>query len=393
MRKWAEFFIVGVACLWPGPEAWAGGHPNPAAPKWTIDLKQKFDFQAFDRPISFRWTLHQDVVFLSPERLLVYQVNRSRTLAPLAPRDASGGGGNFILDMRILSARDGHEIKSLRLTTNADSTKVIATREGRFLVRTGEILYLYSSDFEQIAAKPLPLRHQVAEEGWQIDASPSGTEVALLHQEVFKRDPMSPVSAVERASVDVEILKEENLQTVRNFSLPWFIASWSAGEHVLITSQPWPGADPATFGLLDYDGNWSPLLFAWYSPSQPCAYRAAALDLRFYVTYGCGTLSVFPQNGRTVFNLKNGKEYVGSVKGSGSNLAIQLEKRFTRVDNAANIAIPVVKPLRIDVYEMKNHRPMLSAPVHGERAYYALTAQGSLAVVDGTLLAFYQPGP
>jgi hypothetical protein len=81
------------------------------------------------------------------------------------------------------------------------------------------------------------------------------------------------------------------------------------------------------------------------------------------------------------------------VKGSGSNLAIQMEKQSTRMDNAANVPIRVVKPLRIDVYEVKNHRPMLSAPLHGERAYYALTAQGALAVVDGTSLAFYQPGP
>ena len=389
MKKRALIFVPGVLGLWSGLGA-AAGAAHSAEPRWRIDLKDKFEFQPFDRPISFRWTLHQDVVFLSPEKLLVYQVNRSHTLARLGPRDPSGGGGNFVLEMRVLSTQDGHEIKSLRLITNADFTKVIATREGRFLVRTGDILYLYSADFERIASRQLPLRRQVQEEAWQVDVSPSGTEVALVHQEIFKRDPMSPRSVVERASADVEILKEENLEAIKSFSLPWFLASWTAGEHMLITSNPVPESDPASFGLLDYNGNWSPLLFAWYSPSQPCAYQATPIGVRFFVTYGCGTLSVFPQNGQTVFNLKNHRDFVGSVKGSGTNLAVQMEKRFTKMDNAANLPIHMVKPLRIDVYELKNRRPVLSAPLHGDRAYYALTAQGALAVVDGTSLAFYQ---
>jgi hypothetical protein len=391
MKRLAELFVFGLVLA--TTAVFADGHSNPAEPRWKIDLKDKFSFEAFDRPITFRWTLHQDVVFLPPDKLLVYQVNRSRTLARLAPRDASGGGGNFILGMRILSIQDGHEIKALRLITNADSSKVIATREGRFLVRTGDILYLYSANFERLAARALPMHRQVQEEGWQLDVSPSGTEVALVHQEIFKRDQMSPVSAVEKASADIEILNEKNLQTIKSFSLPWLLASWSAGEHVLITSRPAPYADPTAYGLLDYDGNWSPLLFAWYSPSQPCAYQASPLGARLFVTYGCGMLSVFPQNGLTIFRLKNGHEYVGSVKGNGDNLAIELEKHFTRMDNAANVSIHMAKPLHIDVYEVQKHRPVLSAPVHADRTYYTLTSQGALAVVDGTSLAFYQAGP
>src|SRR5262249_44836002 len=141
-----------------------------------------FNFEAFDRSISFRWTMHQDVVFLSPDKVLVYQVNRSRKPVALGPRDASGGGGNFILDMRILSTVDGHEIKAISMTTNADSTKVMATRDGRFVVRTGDILYLFSADFKKLAYKQLPLQKKVAEEAWQIGVSPSGREVTVVHQ-------------------------------------------------------------------------------------------------------------------------------------------------------------------------------------------------------------------
>lgn len=373
--------------------AFGRGNPNRTEPSWRIDLKDKFDFESFDRDISFRWTMHQDVVFLSPDKVLVYQVNRSQKPVALAPRDASGGGGNFILEMRILSTVDGHEIKAISMTTNADSTKVMATRNGRFVVRTGEILYLYSADFQRIASKPLPFQKKVAEEAWQIGVSPSGKEVTVVHQQILQRDWKSPTSDIVKASADVEIMNEENLQTISKFSLPWILTSWSSGEHVLVSSKPWPSDNGTTFGLMDYRGNWSPLLFAWYSPSQPCAYQASALDTRLFVTYGCGTLSVFPQNGRTVFSLKSpSKEYVGSVRASGNDLAVQVDRHLVRMDNAGNIPIRVAKPLRIDVYDTRNHKAVLSAPVHGERVYYALSAQGTLAVVDGTSLVLYQTG-
>ena len=130
MKAWIR--ILALLCLC---SACAGA--QSAQPKWKIDLLERYGFQAFDRTINFRWTLHQGVLFISPERVLVYQVNRSRGAAKLAARDASGGSGNFILEIKILNAKDGSEIKSLQFPTNADSSKVLATRDGNFIVRTG----------------------------------------------------------------------------------------------------------------------------------------------------------------------------------------------------------------------------------------------------------------
>jgi len=388
MKLISKWLVVVLLCV--GTIS-AVDHRAPATRKWTIDLKNKFDFQPFDRPITFRWTLHQDVVFLPPDKIIVYQVNRARGPVTLRPRDASGGGGNFVLDIRILSTADGHELAAMHLTTSADSSKVMATRNGRFLVRTGEILYLYSANFELIASKPIPLSRQVQEEDWQVDVSPSGGKIALVHQQIFKRNHLSPTSEVKWAAADVEILREEDLQVIKSFALPWFLASWSAGEDALISSRPVPGAEPATYGLLDFNGVWSPLLFAWYSPSQPCAYHAGAVDVRLFVTYGCGTLSVFPQNGQVVFSLKSSsKEFVGSVKGNSNNLAVVMDRHISKMDNAANLVIQTVKPLRIDVYDVKSHKGVFSAPVSADRIYYALSAQGAVAAVDGTSLTLYQ---
>ena len=161
----------------------------------------------------------------------------------------------------------------------------------------------------------------------------------------------------------------------------------------MISSRPAFDAEPNTFGLLDFNGIWSPLLFAWYSPSQPCAVHAGAVDPRLFVTYGCGTVSVFPQNGQVVFSLKHSsKEFVGSVKGSGNNLAIVIDKHQNKMDNAANLVIQTAKPLRIDVYDVNSHKGILSAPVSGDRVYYAVSSQGAVAAVDGTSLTLYQPG-
>src|SRR5262249_38171579 len=354
----------------------------------------KSEFQAFDRTIKYPWSLHQDVVFLSPDNVLVYQVNRSRAAVKLGPRDASGGSGNFVLEIRILSALDGREIKALHLPTNAASTKVMATREGRFLVRTGEILYLYSANFEPIVSKALPLLRQVQEEEWQVDVSPSGAEVALVHQQIFKRNQLSPGSDVEKARTDVEVLNEDTLSVMAKFTLPWFLeSSWSMGEHALVSPKPAPAANPAVFGLLDFHGNWSPLSFASYASNDFCAHMAIALDIRRFATYGCSTLSVSPQNGAPVFVVKSApREYLGSVKASGSMLALELERHLVKTDNAANVPIRVVRPLRIDVYDSNDRHAVLSVPAHGDRVYYAVSAQGALAVVDGTSLALYRPG-
>ena len=390
MKVAAKWIAVLLLCATVGS---AVDHRWPTTRRWTIDIKDKFDFQPFDRPITFRWTLHEDVVFLPPDKIILYQVNRAHGPVRLQRRDVSGGGGNFILEIRILSIADGRELAAIHLTTSADSSKVMATRDGRFIVRTGEILYLYSRNFEIIASKPLRLRREVQEEDWQVDVSPSGAKIALVHQQIFKRNHLSPTSEVKWAAADVEILREDDLQTIKSFTLPWFLASWSAAEDALISSRPAFDADSTTFGLLDFNGIWSPLLFAWYSPSQPCAVRAGAVDPRLFVTYGCGTVSVFPQNGQVVFTLKSSsKEYVGSVKGNSNTLAVVVDKHERKMDNAANLVIQIVKPLRIEVYDFKNHKGILSAPVNGDRVYYAVSSQGAVAAVDGTSLTLYQPG-
>lgn len=386
MKTWIKAMTLLSLC-WP-----ACVSAESAQPKWTVDLRQRYEFQAFDRTINFRWTLHQGVIFISPERVLVYQVNRSRGPAKLAARDASGGSGNFILEIRVLNALDGSEVKSLELPTNAEFSKVIATRDGRFIVRTGDILYLYSSDFARLASHALPLKRVTQEEGWQIGVSPSGDEVELVHQQIFKRDALSAASTVQKAQADVEVLSADNLAMIKSFSMPVFLAAWYAADHSLLSSSPTTWAPAATFGLLAFDGQWSPLMPDWSSAEHPCAYQAVALEHQLFAAFGCGNLSVFPRTGEKLFSLKTGtKEFVGSVLGGGDYLAIQWERHFVQHDTSANIPIAMAQPLRLDLYGLRSSHPLLSVGLHHGNIYYAVSENGALAVVDGTSLEFFSP--
>ncbi len=385
MKTWIKALALFCLCS-------ACAFAQSAQPKWKIDLTERYGFQAFDRTINFRWTLHQGVLFISPERLLVYQVNRSREKTRLAPRDASGGSGNFILEFKILNAADGSEIKSLQLPTNAEFSKVIATRDGRFIVRTGDILYLYSADFTRLASHALPLKRVTQEEGWQIGVSPSGDEVQLVHQQIIKRSAISPTSKVEKAQADIEILSADNLETIKSFSLPWFLASWSAADHALLSSSPTTWAPAASFGLLAFDSQWMPLMPDWTSAEHPCTYQEVALEHKLFAAFGCGNLSVFPRTGERLFFLKTGtKEFVNSVQGGGDYMAIQWERHVVRRDTTANIPIAVAQPLRVDLYQIYSSQPLLSVTLHHSNIYYAVSQSGFLAVVDGTSLDLYSP--
>src|SRR5215831_15780575 len=118
-------------------------------PRWESDIEKRYAFQTFDRPIRALWMKQQGLVFLTPERLLIYQVNPASARVKLAPRGSSGGAGNFVLILKILNARDGNVLHSLELTTSGEVSRVLATHSGGFVVQAGAAVYAYSPSFEQ----------------------------------------------------------------------------------------------------------------------------------------------------------------------------------------------------------------------------------------------------
>lgn len=385
MKTWIKTVVLlflGCACA---------SAQNPQ-PKWKIDLTQRYGFQAFDRTINFRWTLHQGVAFISPDRVLVYQVNRSRGATRLAARDASGGTGNFILQIKVLDAKDGSEVKSFDLPTNADFSKVVPTHDGKFIVRTGDILYLYSASFERLAERPLPLERQVQEEAWQIGVSPSGRKVALVHQQIFRRNPVSPTSAIVKAASDIKILNADTLKLIEEFTVPSYWDYWNESDELLLASTPQPSASvPGLFGEFTVDGRWSPVFPSWYSPKNACSYQLAALSHNLFAAFGCGHFSVFPRAGPDVFLMKNkSDDFVGTLIQAGEYYAVEIDHR-TILWTANNVPVAQSHPLYVDLYNLNGTMALMSIPLHHSNIYYAVSQTGALAVVDGTSLDLYSP--
>ena len=369
---------------------WSYAGAESARPKWKIDLTERYGFQAFDRTINFRWTLHQGVIFLSPERVLVYQVNRSRGATRLASRDASGGSGNFILQIKVLDAKDGSAVKAFDLPTNADFSKVIPTHDGKFIVRTGDVLYLYSSNFERLLERSLPLNRQSQEEAWQISVSPSGRKLALVHQQIFRRNPVSPTSAIVKAASDIEILDADTLKLIEGFTVPSFWDYWNESDELLLASTPQPSASAAgLFGEFTIDGRWSPLLPSWYWAKQACSYQLIALPQNLFAAFGCGRFSVFPRAGADIFLMKNkSDDFVATLMQAGEYYAVEIDHRtIFRTDN--NVPVARSQPLYVDLYDLKGTVALMSIPVHHTNIYFAVSAQGSVIVGDGTSLSLF----
>lgn len=386
MKSWMKILVLLCLCC---PVCVAAQAPVPA---WKINITEKYGLQAFDRTINFRWTLHQGVIFISPERVLVYQVNRSRGVTRLASRDASGGSGNFILQIKVLDAKNGTEVKSFDLPTNADFSKVIPTHDGKFIVRTGDVLYLYSANFERLLARSLPLNRQSQEEAWQISVSPSGRKLALVHQQIFRRNPVSPTSAIVKAASDIEILNADTLKLIEGFTVPSFWDYWSESDELLLASTPQPSASaPGLFGEFTVDGRWSPLLPSWYSAKQACSYQLTALPRDLFAAFGCGHFSVFPRAGADVFLMKNkSDDFVGTLMQAGEYYAVEIDHR-TILWTANNVPVARSQPLYVDLYDLKGTVALMSIPLHHSNIYYAVSQTGALAVVDGTLLDLYSP--
>src|SRR5437660_1601101 len=92
---------------------------------WSLKLTGEGGIQSFDRGGRGFWIKQQGVVFLSPERVLIYQVNRLKEPAPLSKRAASGGAGNFHLVVRVFDAHTGAGIKRLSFITSPEFSSIL----------------------------------------------------------------------------------------------------------------------------------------------------------------------------------------------------------------------------------------------------------------------------
>jgi hypothetical protein len=354
--------------------------------RWAVNLRDSHTFQSFDRGSHLTWAKQQGVVFLAPNRIAVYQVNEKLLPAPLGKRDVNGGGGNFLMDLKVLDAQDGHQINSIRLPTNAALSEVLPARSGRFIVRTGDMLYLFSPAFKVLATKSLPLDRVAPFESWELDIPPSSGEIVLVHQQLFIHEQVladGTMISPGRAKADIEILDPDSLKLVKTFSLPNRLEHWSAADQFLVgahSSRPFHAEE---FGVLDFDGQWKELKVE--SAGRESCYAMMALDRQRVAAFGCNGLAVLSVSGDRIFSSKNRRhEVFASVAGSADYLgAISFAERGP-LDSTS-------KPLHIDLFDLKSGAHLLGLPIEKNTVYYDVSSQGWLVVLEGETLKVFAP--
>ena len=374
------------------------GGVMPAAKKdaalWTIDLEKRFGLDTFDRAISAKWTAQQGVVFLAGDKVLIYQVNRLREAHKLAPRSQSGGAGNFALEIRVIDARDGHDLRQLNLTTNGAQSSVSAVSEGRLLIRTGDEMFLYSADFQRLARKDLPLKRAASTETWTIAISPSGATIALVHDQIFY-DPQllmdGTVLNEGKAQTDVEILDPATLKTRKQFTLQHSLAFWALIDDKFVSSDPAHSYSHGEVGTLDFEGHWKPIMTAFKIEHNLCSYHMAAVAPDAVALFGCDKIVGLTAEGKKLFSRDDGRTDITSALANGDFVATECSRYRVGRSSPSGSGYVQTVPDRIEVLRVDKFEKVFSVPLKSEHAYFAMSQQGSLAVVEGSRLRLY-PG-
>jgi hypothetical protein len=310
--------------------------------------------------------------------LAVYQVT-SQPDTPLARRDRSGGAGRFVLQVQFLNAKDGKPITSLHLQTDAELSGVFPTHDGKFLIRTGNVIRLYSASFEEIASKSLPLSNVMPHEHWRVAVSPSGARVYAEHNETSSK----------ASRTEGNILDAETLRTITTFDTSSTILH-PVGDSLLLGIKDY-GTEVGEFKI---NGGWRPLFQVDLAGDASCGFGTTFLRTNdpILATFGCNTLRLLSLEGKQLFtaSVEKHEEFVSAV-GSGSLVAAEVHHHRS---DPFDLGISS-KPVRIAVYDSttkseKCYIP-ITEPVSTWSSLYGVSSLGGVAVIQGGVLRFYQP--
>lgn len=355
-------------------------HSVPADPlvrtRWIVDVKEKLGFESFERIShgSKPWKGEQGISFLTADELAVFQLRKG------SPPDGSGHS-RFHLQVDVLDTRDGHEIKQLLLPAKSESGWMMHTRGGAFVVRAGDLLKVYSSAFAPQASRELERSTTATSQEWQVDVSPSGTKVIAVHQQEWINPKDKHADPESKA--DVEVLDAETLKTVQSFSLP-YLDQWSAADDGIISNDPEGDDGNTDFGIMDFQGEWHGLHTTAQNDSRWCSYHMEALEHGLIVAHDCDDVVVVSNDGALVFS--------PPVRNDNRLIAIASEGDY--VAEAMVPYYPYSSPqVSVVVYDIRKKASVAWASLGDPNIYFSLSPAGTLAVINGDKLKFFQPRP
>jgi hypothetical protein len=254
------------------------------------------------------------------------------------------------------------------------------------------MLYLYSPAFKQLASRELPLAKEAANENWQVRVSPSGEKVVLFHEQVFTTAELLPDNSVlhdGKAKVDVLILNAETLAQEKAFTLSHTLPFWAPADEALISSNPAHSYTDGQVGTLDFNGEWSPMTANFPLDHTFCHYNMTTAGGQRLVLLGCETFTVMSMAGERLYSRRDARYIFVSALAAGPYLAVQCDRyRMEQIGPSGGSSLGT-KVDRIEVFDLDTRQRRLSVPIHGEVAYYAVSPQGALAIVDGGSLHVY----
>jgi hypothetical protein len=352
-----------------------GDQMLPVQPRWHADVGT-YGYRSFQHTWFPMWKRQQGLVFLSPKVLAVYQVQVSESEEPMAPgqRDLSGGAGKYHLLVSFFETSDGRLLKQLRLVTSAEVSQVLPTYEGRFIVRTGQALHLFSAAFEETGTVQLPLNGVAKNEWWETEVSPSGAQLWLVHHEDFGYRAAAPSRA------EVEVLGTNTFEAVAKIRVRG-VNDWSAGDNFATAAHPDTGLE---HGVLTLDGVWSSIRSV--SRRYLCPSDFVALSHQRFVFYECSSLRVFALSGEEIFSRQiSTREAFIAVSKADSFLAAEVDRRKPNPFDSSFKS----QPLRVVIYDLKRQSEMASIPVSGELVEFAISPEANFATIEGKVLKVF----
>lgn len=361
--------ILLILCFPPGAQKERACPP----PVWSVDLTN-YGFRPFgqemwgDAPHPQGWIQSRGVTFLSPESLAVYEVLPKQELPPLASREPGGGVGRFVLQIQILAAKDGKPVKSLRLLTSSvvntgheefrfGFRSVFPTHDGKFLVRTSDMLRLYSADFVEIARAILPRPSRDSIDDWVFSVSPKSDRIYVEHKQNVGYKDKEPFKTT-RYLLDADTLQE--VPTLPPRDCPWEPDLW----------QP-------NFWQPEYN-------LSKYKVSEKGGGGGKAPN----------EIQIASSTGEPVFTARlSGLHGFASHQLTDSFLVAQI---FRHVPDPFDLG-RCSKPVRLAIYDLVTKSEKCSIPITGEAGHcgtgflYSVSSADSLAVIQGSVLKVYRP--
>lgn len=273
----------------------------------------------------------------------------------------------------FLDSQTGKELRTLRLVTSgSDFSGVYPTHDGRFLVRTGQVLRLYSPSFDELASRSIA--ELPAKDTWVLQVLPSGRHV---YAESWAGKRVATV------------LDADTLETVANLR-PSDVALWPQVTRLfpdLAGSLPQPG-------FFTPEGNWQTVDL--HSKRASCVFWTVVhptnITQRLGGGRGCEQLKLFSSDGRLFWNVPVRNE-AHSLLYDSRLLAVEIHRHLPDPFDTGVSS----KPLRISVYDLATKSEKCSIPIIGpvsdwwSSMFYDVSAAGTVAVIQGNTLSFYQP--